>query len=261
MTTSFSIAIDHATLVGDRREGMGVPLMLVHGFGGSRHDWQPVVEALPSTLPLVTFDQRNFGQSTGDAGTAFSHAGDLLALMDALEIELADLCGMSLGGATVLNFALSYPQRVRRLILVSPLIVGWSWSDDWIERWKAIGRKARAGDLDAARELWWQHPLFAAARSCPNACLLRTSITAFHGRQWVQDDQRPELPETERLHTLAPPTLLLTGALDTLDFRLIADVIAASSAQVERIDFADAGHLLNLEKPGELAAQIARFVR
>lgn len=240
---------------------MGIPLIFVHGFGGSRHDWQPVVDALPATLPLVTFDQRGFGQSAGEPGVPFSHADDLLALLDALAVDQADLCGISLGGATVLNFALSHPQRVRRLILVSPLMVGWSWSDDWIERWKAIGRKARAGDLDAARELWWQHPLFASARSCPNASLLRASIMAFHGRQWVQDDQRPELPETERLHTLAPCTLLMTGALDTPDFRLIAEVIAASSAQVERIDFADAGHLLNLEKPGELAAQIARFVR
>ena len=240
MTAPFRIDLPHATLTGDRRDGGGIPLVLVHGFGGSRHDWEPLISALPPDLPLIAYDQRGFGESSAEPGVSFSHADDLLALLDTLNVPKADLCGMSLGGATVLNFALNHPDRVRRLVLVSPLMIGWSWSEDWIERWKEIGRAARGGDMDSARDLWWRHPLFDTTRASPAASMLRASIDAFHGRQWVQDDQRPELPEVDRLTQLSVPTLLLTGQRDTEDFRLIADLIAATGQDVTRIDHADA---------------------
>lgn len=260
MTQDFRIDIEHATLAGWQREGDGTPLILVHGFGGSRHDWEPVVAALPADLPLIAYDQRGFGDSDTVSGEAFSHAEDLLALLDNLGIAQADLCGLSLGGGTVLNFALNHPQRVRRLVLVSPLIVGWSWSEDWIARWKAIGRAARDGDMAGARDLWWQHPLFGTTRAGPEAGRLRAGIDSFHGRQWVRDDQRPELPEAGRLAALAVPTLLLTGSRDTADFRLIAEQIVGASKHVTRIDHEGAGHLLNLEAPERIASEIAAFL-
>lgn len=256
----FTIDLEGGSLVGEHRPGTGTPLVLVHGFGGSRHDWEPLVAALPSEIDLIAFDQRGFGESCGERGVPFSHADDLLALLDARGIAMADLCGMSLGGATVLNFALSHPRRVHRLVLVSPLMVGWSWTNEWIERWKQIGRAARAGDLAKARELWWLHPLFETTRASDAAGHLKASIEAFHGRQWVQDDQRPELPEIDRLTELAAPTLLLTGACDTEDFRLIAEVIAATGQNVTRIDHAGAGHMLNLEIPGVIAREISDFL-
>ena len=260
ISDTFRIALDDATLCGVQRRGSGTPLLLVHGFGGSQHDWAPVMGALPADMRLISYDLRGFGDSSGEPGIAFSHSDDLLCLLDDLEIAQADLCGLSLGGATVLNFALNHPDRVRRLVLISPLMVGWSWSGDWIERWKQIGRAARAGDMPAARDLWWQHPLFATARDSAGAPLLRASIDSFHGHQWVQDDQQPEMPEVDRLTALATPTLLLTGELDTGDFRLIADLIAGAGQQVTRIDHADAGHLLTLEIPGTVAGEIAEFL-
>jgi pimeloyl-ACP methyl ester carboxylesterase len=263
MTSQFRIPVSGAVLSGERRDAPGTPLVLAHGFGGSRRDWDPLVAALTVPRPLIAYDQRGFGDS--DIGTdiddsAYSHADDLLAVLDALGIAEADLCGMSLGGATVLNFALNHPERVRRLVLVSPLMVGWTWTADWVERWKAIGRAARAGDMAQARALWWEHPLFDAVRETPAAAAMRASIEAFHGRQWVQDAQRPALPDSERLGQLAMPALLLTGGCDTADFRMIAQAIAAMGQRVIRLDHEAAGHMLNLEMPGTIAAEIERFL-
>ena len=262
--TPLRIAIDDAVLAAEQREGGGeggrVPLVLIHGFGGTRRDWDGVVAALPPQLPLIAYDQRGFGESRALAREPYAHADDLLALLDALEIARVDLCGMSLGGATALNFALDQPERVQRLVLVSPLMVGWTWSADWIERWKTIGRAARAGDIVQARDSWWNHPLFDTARASPAAPRLRASIEAFHGNQWVEDIQRPALPDGDRLGALSAPTLLLTGAHDIEDFRRIADTIAAGAPDVTRIDHADAGHMLNLEIPATIAAEIADFL-
>ncbi|WP_395332305.1 alpha/beta hydrolase [Novosphingobium sp. BL-8H] len=265
MMQDFRIDLPGGTLAGVRREGTGqdagTPLVLAHGFGGSWQDWDAVIAALPPERPLIAYDARGFGASTAEPGVPFSHADDLLALLDALEIERADLCGLSMGGGNVLHFALDHPDHVRRLILVSPLMLGWSWTSDWIDRWKAMGRAARAGNMAAARELWWHHPLFDSTREIPQAAAhLKASIEAFPGRQWAQDDQRAELPEVDRLTDLSVPTLLLTGERDTEDFRLIAELIAGAGQNVARIDHAGAGHLLNLEIPEVLAGEIAAFL-
>jgi len=261
MIQPFTVDVPGGRLIGDRHPGKGSPLILVHGFGGSRRDWAPLLRALPDDLSWITYDLRGFGQSTGDAGTSFSHADDLRVLVDHLGLAQVDLCGMSLGGATALHCALDHPHRVRRLVLLSPLIVGWSWSETWITRWKAIGRAARSGDMATARDLWWQHPLFASTRASPAADGLRASIEAFHGEQWVRDDQRPELPDIDRLTTLRTPTLLLTGTQDLPDFRLIADAIEALGQLVTRVDHPGAGHMLNLEIPAAIGPRIASFLR
>jgi 2-succinyl-6-hydroxy-2,4-cyclohexadiene-1-carboxylate synthase len=259
--SAFAVKVEGATLVGERHgPNESVPLVLVHGFGGSRDDWELVAAHLSPQRPIVTYDQRGFGGSTAEPGVTFSHAQDLVALLDALGLAVVDLAGLSLGGATVLGAALTAPARVRRLVLVSPMLAGWSWSAEWIALWKTIGRAAREGDLDRARALWLAHPLFTGVRDGPQANRLERSIAAFAGRQWIEDDQRDELPMVERLHAMATPALLLTGGHDLPDFRLMADLIAGALPHVSRIDDPDAGHLLTLERPQAVADAITDFL-
>ncbi|HEX7929445.1 MAG TPA: alpha/beta hydrolase, partial [Sphingomicrobium sp.] len=137
-----------------------------------------------------------------------------------------------------------------------PAMVGWEWSDEWKALWRGVSRAARDGDMALARERWWQHPMFAVARRSEAADELRHAIDAFHGRQWIRDTQRDELPDVDRLHTLAMPLLLLTGEHDVADIRLIADVIEAAAPMVKRIDYAGAGHMLHLERADEVAKAI-----
>ncbi|MDR2857565.1 MAG: alpha/beta fold hydrolase [Novosphingobium sp.] len=244
-----------AMLAGEMRGREAPRLVFVHGFGGSRATWDRVWAALPPALPVLRYDQRGFGASIAD-DAPFSHADDLLAVLDDRGIARAHLVGLSMGGATVLNFALNHPERVERLVLVSPAMVGWEWSDAWMARWKRLIVAARAGNMALARRLWWQHELFDTTRAGDAAAELRRAIDAFAGRQWIADRQRHELPDIDRLAGLSAPALLLTGARDLPDFRLIADLIAAAAPDVRRIDFPEAGHMLPLERPDEVAAAI-----
>lgn len=255
----FRISLNGAILEGERRDGTGTPLVLVHGFGGSRHDWAQVLSCLDAGRPVIAYDQRGFGASTSD-GQPYSHADDLLALLDALAIDKADLCGLSLGGRTALTLAMEHPERVNRLVLISPLIAGWRWSSAWVERWKAIGRAARSGDMTDARDLWWHHPLFDTLRDHPAAPTMRAAIEAFHGAQWIRDGQRPASSDADRLDALLVPTLLLSAGRDTPDFVQIADAIARDGQDVTSIRYEDAGHMLNLEAPARLAADIEGFL-
>jgi len=72
MTQDFRIETNGATLSGWRREGTGTTLVLVHGFGGSRHDWEPVIAELPADMALIAYDQRGFGESPAVPGKTCS---------------------------------------------------------------------------------------------------------------------------------------------------------------------------------------------
>lgn len=258
MAGAFTIPLAHGALHGETR-GDDPVTVLLHGFGGEMRDWDRLWAQLPTNMPLLRYDLRGFGRSTAKDGP-FSHADDLLRLLDARGIEQANLVGVSAGGAVALNFALGHPSRVGRLVLVSPAIVGWEWSAEWQRLWRELTDAARSGDITLARRLWWEHPLLATVRQSEAAGELREAIERYPGGQWVKDWQRDELPDVDRLHELRPPALLLTGERDLPDFRLIADIVAAMAPDVRRIDIADAGHMLHLERPRELAAAITNFL-
>lgn len=255
MAGAFSVEVEGATLAGET-SGEGNPLVLVHGMAGERSDWNRLLAALPADFSTLRYDLRGFGHSAAQEDLAYSHTDDLLALFDTLGIDRAPLLGLSMGGGVALNFALSHPSRVSRLILISPAMVGWEWSDAWKALWRGVSSAARSGDMALARERWWQHPMFAVVRQGEAAEDLRRAIDAYPGRQWIRDPQRNQLPDVDRLHTLAMPTLLLTGEHDFADLRLIADVIEGAAPDVTRIDHAGAGHMLHLERPNEVAAAI-----
>ncbi|MET0369995.1 MAG: alpha/beta fold hydrolase [Sphingobium sp.] len=255
------VAVEGALLAYEAA-GEGDALLCVHGFGGSRQSWDTVWPALSPGRFALRLDQRGFGESAESAAVAFSHADDLLALLDHANVARCDLVGFSLGGAVALNFALDHPTRVRRLVLIGPALFGWDWSDDWRSSWRAVTTAARAGDMDEARRLWMGHAMFAAARETPAlAAALDVEVARFPGRQWLESDrQHPVLPDADRLATLAMPTLLLSGTRDAPDLRAIADVLDALAANLRRIDYDGCGHMLMLEAPARVAADIAAFL-
>jgi pimeloyl-ACP methyl ester carboxylesterase len=256
-----ALTIDAAGIAFNARQlGEQPRAVFLHGFGGDLSTWDFVWSALGNSLPALRYDLRGFGQSVDNNAEPFSHSDDLLGILNALNMECCDLIGVSMGGAIALNFALDYPGRVRNLVLISPGIVAWEWSAAWKTLWRSIVAKARAGDMDAARQLWWQHPLFATTRVSAAGSALFESIMRFSCVQWLRDNQKMTLPDVERLHQLNIRTLLLTGGRDVEDFRLTAALIEASAAQIKRVDWPERGHLLQLEDPIGCTREILSFL-
>ncbi|CAN7599459.1 alpha/beta hydrolase [Phenylobacterium sp. LjRoot225] len=238
------------------------PLLLLHGLASDRRIWDLVWDDLTAGRRVIRYDLRGFGASVASDDQPFRHSVDLARLLDALRIERCDLVGVSLGGSVALNCALDHPERVRKLVLVSPGMTAWEWSDEWRALWGAIVEAAQADGLDRARALWRAHPLFATTRDLPHAAeILQQTLRDYSGAVWSEGDREaPALPDLDRLPFLEVPTLLLTGALDLPDFRLIAELIEAAAPDVRRIDFDGAGHMLNLERPREVSTEILRFL-
>ena len=260
MEKDFTVRIAGADFYA-RQQGDKPRAVFLHGFGGDLHTWDGVWSELACAVPALRYDLRGFGRSTSHDDAPFDHADDLLAILDATGIGQCDLVGVSMGAGIALNFTLDHPGRVRNLVLISPGLVGWEWSADWQSLWRPIVAAARAGAIDEARRLWWQHPLFASTRSSAGGQALFDSIMRYCGAHWIRDNHRLKLPDVERLCLLGTRTLLLTGGRDLDDFRLIADLVAASARAVRRVDLPGAGHLLHLEDPAGCARELLAFLR
>ena len=238
------------------------PLLLLHGLASDRRIWDFVWDDLTAERRAIRYDLRGFGGSVALDDQPFRHSVDLERLLDTLDLERGDLVGVSLGGSVALNFALDHPERVRRLVLISPGMTAWEWSDEWRALWRAIVAAAQTGELDRAKALWWAHPLFATTRDLPHAAeKLEQTLRDYSGAVWSEADrEEAALPDLDRLPFLDVPTLLLTGAADMADFRLVAELIEAAGPEVRRIDYAGAGHMLNLERPRDVSTEILRFL-
>jgi len=103
------------------------PLILSSGLGGSAGYWAPNIADLSARFHVITCDHRGTGRSDRalpDASVE-AMARDVLALMDALDIESADMIGHALGGHVALELARIAPERAGRLVVIN----GWASLD------------------------------------------------------------------------------------------------------------------------------------
>lgn len=118
----------------ERGEG-GVPLLLVHGFGGDLNNWMFNHEALAAGRRVVALDLPGHGESTKllERGDLDELSGVVLALLDHLDIRAAHLVGHSMGGAVSLNTARLAPQRVSSLTLIGSAGLGEDINGDYLK--------------------------------------------------------------------------------------------------------------------------------
>jgi 4,5:9,10-diseco-3-hydroxy-5,9,17-trioxoandrosta-1(10),2-diene-4-oate hydrolase len=106
--------------------GAGLPLVMLHGGGPGASAWSnfgPCLPAFAARFRTLLVDQPGFGDSDKPevTGHFFEFSADALAAMlDEIGVEKVHLLGNSLGGGTAVRFALKYPKRVGRLVLMGP---------------------------------------------------------------------------------------------------------------------------------------------
>src|SRR5690349_11337264 len=107
------------------RAGASSPQLLVHGLGGSSVTWVEVIEGLAQHGPVVALDLPGFGRtpiSSDDPLTMAGYVDLVLSVADELEWESFTLHGNSMGGLIGTLLAAAHPERVDRLVLVSPAL-------------------------------------------------------------------------------------------------------------------------------------------
>jgi pimeloyl-ACP methyl ester carboxylesterase len=105
--------------------GSGDPVVCVHGLGGTKASFLPTVAALAESHRVIALDLPGFGESDKPIAAAYDapyFADAVTALMDELGLDSAHIAGNSLGGRVGIELGLRHPERVRKLILLSPAL-------------------------------------------------------------------------------------------------------------------------------------------
>ncbi|MED5607191.1 acetoin dehydrogenase dihydrolipoyllysine-residue acetyltransferase subunit [Pseudomonas sp. JH-2] len=126
----------------ERGEG-GVPLVLIHGFGGDLNNWLFNHEALAAGRRVIALDLPGHGESAKalQRGDLDELSGAVLALLDHLDIPQAHLAGHSMGGAVALNTARLAPQRVRSLSLLASAGLGAEINGGYLQGFVEAGNR------------------------------------------------------------------------------------------------------------------------
>lgn len=151
-----TVDVPGATLVAEAG-GDGPDVVLLHAGVADRRAWRPLAPYLADHR-LIAYDRRGFGETTSDASD-YDAIADLLAVLDALDVESATLVGNSMGGTLAIDATLAHPGRVAGLVVLAP---GWSGGpygefeqdmDDVVELFQQIKAADDVGDLDEVNRL------------------------------------------------------------------------------------------------------------
>ena len=237
--------------------GTGPAVVFVHAATGSSRVWEHQGPAFAARgFRVVTYDRRGFGRSTIDASGPQPGTGadDLRGLLDSLHIDRMHLVGTAAGGFVAWDFALSFPERLRSLVVAS-----------------SIGGVQDEAYLELNRRL--RPPEFAAMP--PDIRELGPSYRASNAAGWEhwKELERTARPngtppaQTSRnrvtfaaLETIKVPTLLLTGDADLFAPPAIMRMFAARVKGSQSIVVPEAGHSAYWEQPGAFNAAVLEFI-
>src|SRR5450432_1094615 len=101
--------------------GSGTPIVFVHEFAGDHRSWEPQVRFFARSFRCITYGARGYLPSeVPEDGSRYSQAharDDVITVIDHLNVDRAHLVGLSMGGFAALHVGISYPDRVRSLVI------------------------------------------------------------------------------------------------------------------------------------------------
>ena len=247
--------------------GVGLPVLFLHAFPLNRRMWEGELLALlgEERYRLVALDWRGFGESeiTGGITTMELFADDVARLMDALGIQHAILCGLSMGGYAAFAFLRKYPQRVAGLILADTR-PGVDTPEAQANR-ENVARIAETqgtgaiADLQVPRLLSEytrkHHPeVEARVRQLIDEATPQGIAAASRGMAQRADS-------TDLLAGITCPTLVIVGEQDALIPPAVTQEYASRIPGAQFAVIPQAGHLSNLEQPEAFLQAIGGFLQ
>lgn len=255
------------------RGGEGQPLVLLHGFGADKDNWNRIAPHLIRHFDVIAPDLPGFGDNSKDLKLDYdimSQVARLNAFMARLGIDDFHLAGSSMGGNIAGNYAARHPQQVRSLWLLSPLgVQGAALSEMQSE----IRGGAHPIVLPRSEQEFMQlfDYLFVEPPFVPQALLtylgqraVKTSQLSakiyrqiHHMREGVL---HPQAPLITALTQYQGPVLVSWGRQDRVLHPSGATVLAKITRHVT-LDMQDnTGHLPMIERPGQSAEAFLAFV-
>lgn len=255
--------------------GSGEPVIFVHGLGGSWPNWLEQLPALSQSRRAIAFDLPGFGGSPMPGGqiSIEGYASVLADLMSALQIPSAAIIGNSMGGEITAELAISAPDRVRRMVLVSPA----GLSTAALKQRLGYIRggypliHALTGWVGTNADQFVRRPRLRAAALAAVAAQPRKIAAEFAAEQIRGMGKPGFLPAVEaisahsqtlrqRLHQIDCPTLVVWGEEDPVVPVRDADGFIEHIAGACKVVWPQTGHVAMFERGEEFNALLEGFL-
>jgi pimeloyl-ACP methyl ester carboxylesterase len=253
--------------------GSGPAAVLIHGLGATKASFLPTVGALSRTHRTIAVDLPGFGDSVKPIGAAYDppfFAQAIEALLDALEIDRADVIGNSMGGRVAIETGLLFPERVGRIVLLAPSLA-WLRPRPWAPLLRLV--PTELGLIQPApRAVVERIVRFVVPRSEDQWTaagideFLRSYLTpagraAFYAaaRNIYLEEPRGPGGFWTRLPQLRAPSLFVWGRKDVIVPIGFQRHVREALPAAEQLEL-NCGHVPQLERPRETHEAIARFL-
>jgi pimeloyl-ACP methyl ester carboxylesterase len=250
--------------------GAGEPLILIPGFAAGAWTWFEQTEELSKTFRVVTFDPRGVSRSalgenlTGTISLP-TIADDIAGLLDVLEIEKASVLGVSFGGFVAQEFALKFPERLKKLILACTSFGGKNHVAPDLEVLAAFVAADDLNKEERVRRFMIPAftPEFAAARAdiIEKVCRLRVENVVPENVYSEQLNAAVTFDAERRVSQIQAETLVLTGDRDIVvppqnSFNLAKAIPKATLKIVE-----NGSHMFFIENATEFNQAVIEFLK
>jgi len=232
----------------------GPPVVFLHGGLIDSRVWDTQFDWFSERANVIRLDLPGNGRSQSPDGS-YSGFETLAAFLSALEVERANLVGLSGGARIAIDFAIRYPERAEKLVAVAPGLSGyerWLLPKELVPPFLAA---LEAGDRDAAAEAWLD--IWAPATKGRLLDFGRDNAASL----FIQDTlEELEPPAIGRLGELTAPTLVIVGDRDLQDIQTIVDLISKDAPLAQKTIFPGADHFPNVHDPSAFNAAVAAFL-
>lgn len=233
--------------------GQGPAVVLIHGVGLNKEMWGAQFVGLAPHYRVIAYDMLGHGGSPrppGDTGLE-GYARQLLELLDHLQIAQATVIGFSMGGLVARAFALEYPTRTQRLVVLNSV-----FNRNPEQRAGVRERTAQAAEhgpdanAEAALGRWFSREYQAANPA--QIAALRQTLAANDPRGYLTTYSlfaSEDMHRADDLHRIEVPTLIATGELDPGSTPQMARELAARIPGAQVVVLDEQRHMMPVESP------------
>ena len=243
-------------------EGKGDPITLIHGVGSNLKSWDHVVQRLKGNFTVLRMDLRGQGQSKGitDDCTLENFVDDVLEAMDNAGFGKSHLIGFSLGGMIAQLFALTHPERINRLALISS-VAGRNPEEKkrLADRAKTI-REEGIGAVIGASDKRWFTDAFRQANPEKVEKRLKQLLANDPASYAIAYRIFAESEVGDRIHAIPHQTLVATGEHDVGSNTRMAKFMHDQIQNSELVIFPELRHSLLVEAPDLVADLLLKFL-
>jgi 3-oxoadipate enol-lactonase len=238
--------------------GKGENIVLLHDGMVNNRIWDEQFPVLTKNYRVVRYDRRGYGKST-DPQAQYSHIDDLNQVFIQLKIDKAIVFGMSSGGGLAINFALTYPEKVKGLVLVGAVVSGFGYSSHMTTRGGNFNRSEFSDPVKLRKYFVLDDPyeIYSGNLKAKEKVM---SLLPYFGRDNTVPTKPPEKIAVKCLSEIKVPTLILVGEYDIPDVHAHAGVINAGIQNSKREIIPKSGHLIPIEQPGLFNESVLNFL-